>query len=271
MIGQRSAACLAGRTLCLVALIAPFLLALATRQLPDVPEHTPLQIDGAGSSTNQGSGPVLGELHPPSPPAPQAAVAPSVQTRTRFVRHQRVPITGLVRGQKGRLVTFRLRQPFTFIPDRDAAQEFLDSLEHEQDALAQATHEATPPGPSDIGKQYHAIRLPGNGLDGQVLEHKKEEGVPFYALSSRGKVWFFDIKDGKEFSYTDKISASDREYVTNHFRPVSVAEPGSSDISAQALARQSQVKFKWLRKLAKGAKTFFSKPFAFIKYHLRGV
>ncbi|SOV06882.1 uncharacterized protein UDID_14479 [Ustilago sp. UG-2017a] len=319
MLGQKKTTCLVRRALCIMAFSPPILLALAGRPLPVIPEDSTLPVKGAESSDNKGSGAALSDLHPPSlitspnpltAPAAQMAETSSAETRRRYVRLQRVPTTGLVRGQKGKLVPFHIKHPLSFFPDPDAAQKFPDPLErHDVDPSARITYEAGPPSSSEIGKQYHAIRLLGNGLDGQVLELKKKEGVPFYALSTRGKVWFFDTRDEKHFSYTDKVSASDREHVSRYFEPVSTAEARTSNgpeaetsdgaeleisdftdsetsdsassaslgaarvppVVGRAVVKQSQTRIPWFQKLAKGAKSFFKKPFAFVKTRVREV
>ncbi|KAJ1022957.1 hypothetical protein NDA13_005006 [Ustilago tritici] len=317
MLGQKKAACLVRRALCIMAFSSPILLALAGRPLLVIPEDSTLPVKGAESSVNKGSGAALSDLHPPSlitspnpltAPAAQMAETSSAETRRRFVRLQRVPMTGLVRGQKGKLVPFHIKHPLSFFPDPDAAQKFPNPLErHDVDPYARITYEAEPPSSSKIGKQYHAIHLLGNGLDGQVLELKKKEGVPFYALSTRGKVWFFDTGDKKHFSYTDKVSASDREHVSRYFEPVSTAEARTSNgpeaetsdgaerflisdsetsdsassaslgaarvppVVGPAVVKQSQTRIPWFQKLAKGAKSFFKKPFAFVKTRVREV
>lgn len=273
MLGPRQTVPLLKQAACFMVLLGPFLLALAARQLPDIPEDSPLPLSGADIGANQASGSIHGKLLSPSSSMAQPAAAPPIYTRPRFVRLQRPPITGLVRGQNGALVPFRLKHPLTFFPDPDAAQTFPDPLDRDDASLTKITDEATPPVPSQLGKQYHAVRLLGNGFDGQLLELKKKEGMPFYALSAKGKVWFFDTKDRKEFTYTNKLSDADREYVINFFRPFRVPQPvtSMSGITEQTMTRQPQGKVKWFTKLAKDAKSFFRKPLSFVKGHLKTV
>nr|CDI54475.1 conserved hypothetical Ustilago-specific protein [Melanopsichium pennsylvanicum 4] len=166
---------------------------------------------------------------------------------------RRIPATGLVRGQNGKLIPYRLRPLFYPLPEAtgDANQgsiltrlmkakftrptaipstkrgmaRLLDRIH--QDASFVGKMESDP---SATGKRYQAVHIQDRSDAAKSLEEMMKAKQPFYVHGANGKVWYFDTKDGNRYSYTDKLDPSDQELVKNFFTTAATTRenPGSS-------------------------------------------
>ncbi|CDS01423.1 hypothetical protein [Sporisorium scitamineum] len=133
------------------------------------------------------------------------------------------------------------------------------------------------PDPSRLTEKYHAVQLQGQGLDAKTLSKMQGKGLPFYVQGANNKVWFFDTKDSKKYTYTDEMESSDARFIREFFAQPSqdaveswqaAARHGGSDAAGEAerLAGQTAVRQSststgnsLVQKLAKGTRSFFGK------------
>lgn len=288
--------------------------------MPTVPEdrlllYRPSQRRLGGSDRGEASTSEITEVDRDLyPPSPLDRVPPS--PRPRMQRLQRVPVTGLVRGQKGKLIRYRLRGsnviniwtdhfgPATALPadasrtegrtwsswwkmgrtrpgDPPATNEQMSRLLQQHPDLDAAFERTARPDSSAIGKKYHAVWLQGGRLDSGTLDQMLKAKQPFYVQGSKGKVWFFDTKDGNSFTYTDKMDRSDKrlvrkilqalqtEQLTTSAVTPSRAPPrgltGSGSVASPRMAGQlvdpqSHLGTAWYQRVFKGAKAIFKRP-----------
>lgn len=249
----------------IVATLASHAVAIKKKPLQSINEELPLpdkpsrsfQQAGAAirSQIAQLTGPIDADLYPPVQPASTATPPP-----LRYTSLRTVPVTGLVRGQQGRLIAYRLKTPFQISaipahatsgvsssgfpwtlrrtdPDEPPStnRQMRKVLSSHPDI--KSTYDAKAiPDPLALGTKYHAVRLRGYGLDVQTLAKLQEAERPFYVLGARNKVWYFHKQDGKEYTFTDRVSSADRRFIRAHFAP---AREGS--VPTPEVALESEV------------------------------
>lgn len=196
----------------------------------------------------------------PATSAPQYTT--SVYTRPTFQRLQRIPITGLVRGQKGKLVPYRLKGSNTvnifadiYVPSRVISSsrgwspwrqvktlrpgaspsnnvQMAQLLQSHPTLAASAFYDKKAMSdPSAIGKKYQAVQLQGKGLDLQTLDHMTKTKKSFYVLGAKGKIWYFHTDDGVTFTYTDSLTREEKRLIAGLF-PTSEMSRSQSVIQA---------------------------------------
>lgn len=170
----------------------------------------------------------------------------------RYSIMQKVPVLGLARGQQSKLVPYQLSAPLEFHPHpfetfrSSSRRDHLWTLRRVQPgappsstsellgllnshASIRSTYDVKAvPDVLAIGTKYHAVQLRGHGLDVQTLRKLQEAGRPFYAQGANKKVWYFDTKDGTEYTFTDKIKGSDKRIIRNILAPtqqVAIQDP----------------------------------------------
>lgn len=299
----------------IIVTIVQSIIALRTPNLPTVPEDKSLYEQPPHESASSDSDAEVGIFEPPRTAyrdlGPQKfPAATSLPRRPEFVRLQRIPVTGLVRGQGERLVPFRLKEPLTFFPDIATAPSNPDTgssrgsawsrwrssrsneevastssvrqlkqLIRQMPTFEAAFDKSGSPDSSDLGRSSYAVRLPGNGLDSQVLALMKKKGRPFYAEGAKGKLWFFDTKDGKHFTFTDKLKRSENRVVRGiiHDEPAT-SRAGTLGVQAirdaasdQGTSRQTQVgrylpSSHWAQKISEAVKAMFRDRRSAVRY-----
>ena len=262
--------------------------------LPDRLRRPPrLQLGQTTAPNNvRFTGPVDDDLYPPGTPGTHS-VHPSYSFK------QAVPAIGLVRGQQGKLVPIRLRTPLEVIPDPIEAiasssrrgfplaasngkpgappssnRQMQELLSGHPDLTSSFDPNAVPD-PSKLGGKYHAVQLLGKGLDRQSLVKLQQAKKPFYVQGAHRKVWFFDTKDGKTYTFTDRMKSSDKKFIRNHFFPagrdaIRASQAAASEggegtaVQAERLAGQASVRpasaitgVSWSQRLSEGARSFF--------------
>ncbi|SPO28668.1 uncharacterized protein UTRI_04546 [Ustilago trichophora] len=272
-------------------------------------------------------GPEDGDLY--RPPATYTPPLPQVKT-VEF------PIAGLVRGQDTIFVPYQLHPRSTSIqiwnqvtaPMQESGKKRgrrwysswkedkerpVASPENEKKRLSQLFSEIRgqvpifdkelTPDESTVGKRFHVVRLQGTGLDVEILTKVMEMKQPFFLQEAEGKVWYFHTKDGKIFTYTDRVRSSDKRSIwklpslplnrplfraaarakfsaaassgiladTRETTPpgTPAATPprffGSPTPFGQMERSQSRYNPRWYRKLSGGARSFFKKPAEFFR------
>lgn len=237
-------------------------LAVKSSPLPSVHEDHPLLDQPTRSLQQQAGirapvqsvqlpGPADDDLYPR--PRPSASF-----TRFRLASMQTIPVTGLLRGQQGRLVPIQINAKLQLSPDPfEALASSSHGTFHDSNAL-KSRPLATPssneemqellrthpeiesvtfepeakPDPLKLTEKYHAVQLRGQGLDARTLSTLKGKRLPFYVLGAKNKVWFFDTRDGKKYTYTDKMTSSDETFIRHFFSLQSqdVAESSQSAV-----------------------------------------
>ena len=212
---------------------------------------------------------------------------------------EQVPATGLVRGQRGKLVPVRLRRPLFLVPDVSdfppdmqaevtpsrspfwstrrtadplappATNEELGAILQKRPDLAVAIDRHAKPDPSVLGTQYQAVELKGNGLDAETLVRMTQTAKPFYVQGAKGKLWYFHPRGGNTFSYTDKFRRTDKKFIREFFRNLQASQVRVSTAVAQRPQerRQGLARLGFSRSL-KAPKTCLGNP---LQHSLRGI
>lgn len=276
----------------LITLIS-YVLAVRTIPLPPIDESVTLPDkstraqesgDAAQSHSSQATGPIDADLYAPGP-------------RFRYSILQRVPVSGLVRGQQGKLVPYQLTAPIEIFQspvgssrssstrgfgwssrryDGDSPpssnRQMLELME-EHEEIKSAFEQSNIPDTSTIGTKYHVAQLRGHVLDARTIEMLQQAGRPFFVQGAGQKLWYFDTKDGGVFTFTDRIEGSDRRFLRTFWsedlvraaQASGAVQRGGIDravasiIAAQGTIRQAMTGNSWLQKLSSGFRNFLSR------------
>ncbi|SJX63990.1 uncharacterized protein SRS1_20008 [Sporisorium reilianum f. sp. reilianum] len=210
-----------------------------------------------GPQGTQFTGPVDTDLNPPR------------RIGTRFNHGQTVPVTGLVRGQQGKLVTFRLNTHPHLLPEPFKALESGSQAGSYDTSAIKGSAGAPPssneelhhllrehprwfgttefqaearPDRSKLGEKYNAVQLRGQGLDARTLSNLQGRKLPFFVQGANGKVWFFDHRGDMAYTYTDNLETYDETFIREFFPRKSQDAAESSQATAHRIGilRQSQ-------------------------------
>lgn len=143
--------------------------------------------------------------------------------RIRYRIMQRIPVTGLVRGQQGTLVPFALQDTVNLFPDPQSHTSIPASNMDIHRLLGSipditSTYDAIPePRESQLGQTYYAVELRGRGLDRQVVETLLRWKKPFFLKGPGDRLWYVHTDDGQWYTFTDRVRGEDRRFLTAHF------------------------------------------------------
>lgn len=232
-----------------VLILAQSALAAVEQDFPifPLPEEVPPESqDGRTIYT----GPVNEDLYPVvQRPAPIAQNLPSSKPGTRPT----LVAADMARGQDGVLVPGRpyaLRLSPEVKPTGwrgllpkwktgavTSSTEQMQQLLRKRRPLDAVFNPTAVPDTAALSRAYYSVKLPGNGRDAEVLQMMQKKGKPFYAMGARGKVFYFDTKDGKSWTFTDKVSDADRQGVSANLEQANKQYQAAVAAEAEARAR----------------------------------
>jgi hypothetical protein len=233
----------------LVLMLAQSALAALKNEFPifPLPEEVPPESQDGRSIYR---GPVNEDLYPAvQRPAPIAQNLPSFKAGTRPT----LVAADMARGRDGALVPGRpyaLRlSPETkptgwrgLLPNWKtggvtSSTEQMQQLLRERRPLEAVYNPTAVPDTAALSRPYYSIKLPGNGRDAEVLKMMQKKGKPFYTVGAKGKVFYFDTKDGKSWTFTDKVSDADRQGVSANLEQANKQYQAAVAAEAEARAR----------------------------------